>query len=243
MLAERTRVSKRRCDRVLEYAFRCNSMRSLSHTSSWAVMKRGCSVSPRGLRSAAQAGTPPIRDARGTPIATGQRSFGRSLRCRGGPRRLDCRETRARPWSVTRRGGVMWRRDPDGGAIWTYPPVFPITNYMDTTCRMQRYMDTRMFFPYSAARAFDRSRESHSPTLSWVGRRARKSLSDTFAVGRRARKSLSDTFAVGRRARKSLSDTFEGGRRARKSLSDTFARRAGSVFHSKTGTRRIRETS
>ena len=127
-----------------------------------------------------------------------------------------------------RRGDVARRRrDPDRCAIWTEGAVFPLTNYMDTPRRMRRYMDTRMFCPYSAGASSGGARESHSPTLSTPGGRVRKSLSDTFAVGRRTRKSLSDTFAGRLGPRKSLSDTFAVGRRARKSLSDTFAGRPG----------------
>ena len=166
------------------------------------------------------------------PIAAGATFIRALIGRRGGPRHRGCREARAVPAGPRRGDFARRRRHPDRCAIWTEGAVFPLTNYMDTPPRMRRYMDTRMFCPYSAGASSGGARESHSPTLSPPGGTVRKSLSDTFAAGRRARKSLSDTFAVGRRARKSLSDTFAVGRRARKTLSDTFAGGPGTVFHS-----------
>ena len=190
---------------------------------------RGRSVPRRGRHNGVPAGTTPIRDARATPIAAGASFIRPLIGRRGGPWHRGCRVLRVALVRPPARGVVFLRRDPVGGAIWTHPLGFPLTNYMDSPLRMRRYMDTRMFFPYSIAGAFgglakvtlrhfrgsDDERESHSPTLS-PSDDERESHSPTLS-------------RVGRQARKSLSDTFE--------------ERARPFFHSKTDARRIRETS
>ena len=103
-----------------------------------------------------------------------------------------CRGVAARP----RSGRYMDRRG-----------FFPLTNYMDTLCRLRRYMDKRIFCPYSAARAFDGTIESVGERLYSAWSWTRKSFSETFTSPAGARKSSSDTFVSPARARKSLSDT------------------------------------